>query len=213
MPTQKIYAYVDETGQDATAAFFYVVAAVNDQDQERLREQAVRAEDLARTGHRKWHKTQPQKRLAFLTEVVHQKLGHGDVFFGAYPKPIPYFFPVLDVLEHALRRKVAPPYVARIHVDGIDRSKALQLTNALRARGVTLELVRSRRDESEPLIRLADMWAGCIRAARSGRAPELALLERAQRVGYLAEVTQQKPLELKGFKEALGYSLAGPISA
>lgn len=192
MATQKLYAYLDETGQDHTAAFFYVVAVVNDQDQEQLRERAVRAEDLARTGHRKWHKTQPKKRMAFLTEVLHQKLGHGDVFFGAYPKPIPYFFPMLDVLEYAIRRKATPPYVARIHVDGIDRTKALQLTNALRARGISLELVRSRRDESEPLIRLADMWAGCIRAARAGRSPERAFLTAALRAAYLEELPKQK---------------------
>jgi len=183
---------VDETGQDPASSFFYVVAVVNDQDQERLRERCIRVEDLARTGHRKWHKTQPKKRLKFLTEILHQKLGEGDVFFGAYPKPIPYFFPMLDVLEYAIRRKAAPPYVSRIHVDGIDRTKALQLTNALRARGISLELVRSRRDESEPLIRLADMWAGCVRAARAGRSPERTLLTAAVRSAYLEDLPKQK---------------------
>lgn len=51
------------------------------------------------------------------------------------------------------------------YVDGIDKTIAKKLTNILRTRGVRLNLVRSRRDESEPLIRLADMWAGCIRGA------------------------------------------------
>ena len=62
--------------------------------------------------------------------------------------------------------------VAVRFVDGIDRQKASELTNALRVRGVSLEKVRSRRDESEPIIRLADMWAGCIRAAREGSEEE-----------------------------------------
>jgi hypothetical protein len=35
----------------------------------------------------------------------------------------------------------------------------VDLTNALRTRGVSLELVKDRRDEDEPLIRLADLWA------------------------------------------------------
>ncbi len=192
MPTQKLYGYVDETGQDPTARFFIVVAVVSDQDQERLREWITRVEDLARTGHRKWHKIQPRRRIAFLTEVLRQKLGHGGVFFGSFRKPIPYFFPMLEVVEHAIRRSARPPYVARIHVDGIDRSKALQLTNALRALGISLVRVRSRRDESEPLIRLADMWAGGIRAAREGRPAERALLGEALRTGYLEELPKRK---------------------
>ena len=42
-----------------------------------------------------------------------------------------------------------------------------------------LEMVRGRRDESEPVIRLADMWAGCIRAAALGSCDEEKLLHRA----------------------------------
>jgi hypothetical protein len=99
------------------------------------------------------------------------------VFFGSYQKPLPYFFPFLEVLEHAIKAKGGPYYTARVFVDGIDRQKAGELTNALRLRGVSLELVKSRRDESEPLIRLADMWAGCIRAALQGSPGEQNILE------------------------------------
>jgi hypothetical protein len=91
---------------------------------------------------------------------------------------------MLEVLEKAIKAKAAgQPYVARIFVDGIDRKKAAELTNALRHRGVSLEPVRSRRDESEPLIRLADMWAGCIRAALEGLPDESAILDRAIGIG------------------------------
>jgi hypothetical protein len=77
-------------------------------------------------------------------------------------------------------------------VDGIDRKKAQELTNALRSMGISLEFVRSRRDESEPLIRLADLWAGCIRAARSGRRPEQELVDAALRAGYLEALPQPR---------------------
>jgi hypothetical protein len=75
-----------------------------------------------------------------------------------------------------------------VFVDGIDRKKAAELTNALRLRGVSLELVRSRRDESEPLIRLADRWAGCIRRALSGHREEQALFERALETNYIRRI-------------------------
>jgi hypothetical protein len=55
-------------------------------------------------------------------------------------------------------------------------------------RGVSLELVRSRRDESEALIRLADMWAGCLRAALSGKPDERTLVDRALQQRYLRRI-------------------------
>ncbi len=84
-------------------------------------------------------------------------------------------------------------YTARVYVDGIDLKKAAELTNALRLRGVSLEQVKSRRDESEPLIRLADMWAGCIRGVWKGKAEEQALLERARRRDYLTCINEKAP--------------------
>ncbi len=71
---------------------------------------------------------------------------------------------VIIVLEKAIKRAMQGAYIASIYVDGIDRQKAKELTNVLRASGIPLRMVKSKRDESEPLIRLADMWAGCIRS-------------------------------------------------
>ena len=51
-------------------------------------------------------------------------IARGEIFFGSYPKPLPYFFPLLEVLEEAIRVKAIPPYTARVYVDGIDRKKA-----------------------------------------------------------------------------------------
>ena len=46
-----------------------------------------------------------------------------------------------------------------------------------------------RREEADALIRLADACCGFVRAALSGRQPEMAaLFERAKTNGYLTEV-------------------------
>jgi Protein of unknown function (DUF3800) len=159
-PKQKLYCYVDETGQDKTSSLFIVVAIVSAAEQDRLRETLVEIEREAGTGARKWHKSHASRRLRYLNLALERRIGAGEVFFGSYQKPLPYFFPMLDVLERAIRRKAVTPYTARVFVDGIDKKKAAELTNALRLRDISLEMVRSRRDESEPVIRLADMWAG-----------------------------------------------------
>jgi hypothetical protein len=194
MPIQKLYCYVDETGQDSASTVFIVVAVVSAKEQEQLREALIQAENTAETGHRKWHKSRPARRLRYLELTLEHSLLGGDVFFDVYPKPLPYFFPLLEVIEKAIKAKAGDrPYVARVFVDGIDRKKAAELTNALRLRGVWLELVRSRRDEAEPLIRLADMWAGCIRAALEAQPQEMILLNRAMRTGAVRSTKEKTP--------------------
>jgi len=190
---QKLYCYVDESGQDDASTAFVVVAVVSEGEQETLREALIRIENAADTHHLKWHKTHPARRLKFLELAIERNLGKGEVFFGSYPKPLPYFFPFIDVLEIAIKAKARPPYAARVFVDGIDRKKAAELTNALRLRGVSLAMVRGRRDESEPIIRLADMWAGCIRAANLGRQNERDLLRRATEENYISPAKEKTP--------------------
>jgi hypothetical protein len=189
---QKLYCYVDEAGQDSASDTFVVVAVVSDREQEQLREGLRALERAAKTGGHKWHKTRPSHRLRYLGLALEKKLCAGEVFFGTYSKGIPYFFPMIDAVEYAIKKKAVAPYQARVFIDGIDRKKAAELTNALRLRGISLNLVQGRRDESEPAIRLADMWAGCIRAAGIGKSEERELLKRAEKLGYLHE--KGKPL-------------------
>jgi hypothetical protein len=185
---EKLYCYVDETGQDAATKFFSVVAVVSAGDQDRLRRKLEEIEEAAGTGHRKWHKSRSERRLRYLALMLEARLLPGQIFFGTYRKPTPYFFPFVETIEGAIKTRASGSYTAKVFIDGIDRQKAAELTNALRDRGVSLQMVRGRRDESEPLIRLADMWAGCIRAARLGTGAESAILQGALDVGHVVDL-------------------------
>ena len=63
-------------------------------------------------------------------------------------------------------------YSSNIYVDSIDKKKAKELTNALRFKKIKLQMIKSRRDESEPIIRLADRWAGYIRELQFNKKQE-----------------------------------------
>ncbi len=107
-----------------------------------------------------------------------QWLGRDEIFFGSYPKPLPYFFPLIDVLELAIKANASPPYTARVFVDGIDRKKAADLPNALRLRGVSLDMVRSGGTRANPS---SGWWicGRCIRTATLGGREEKELFRRA----------------------------------
>lgn len=75
----------------------------------------------------------------------------------------------------------------------IDAKKATELTNALRSHDIQLRHVRTVRDESEPLIRLADMWAGCARVAALGNKQAEELILTAYEQKHLIVVTSKRP--------------------
>ena len=185
---QKIYCYVDESGQDAGSEFFIVTAVVSDKEQELLRKKLCEIESSTKLGARKWHKSCFDRKSQYLQLVLEKGVAKGEIYFGHYRKPVPYFLPMLETLEKSIFDKAAGDYSAIIYVDGIDKKKAAELTNALRIRKIKLGLVRSRRDESEPLIRLADRWAGCIRAAFLNKEKEKEIFQKAKNMNYFKEV-------------------------
>lgn len=186
---QKLYVYVDESGQDVTSKFFVVVTVVIVNDQDMPRQKLLEVESLAKTHALKWQKTRHDRRIKYLTFALERKIAAGSVFIGRYPKPVPYFIPTASVIERAITHMAVRDYIATVRVDGINKKIALALTNALRANGISLRMVKSKTDQGEPLIRLADMWAGCIRSALLHERDSLILFQKALQAGYLQEVT------------------------
>lgn len=85
---QKLYCYVDETGQDARSRSFVVVAVVRAGEQDAARDLLLDLENATGTNHLKWHKTQNARRLKYLRLVL-AKPTAGKVFFGSFEKPLP----------------------------------------------------------------------------------------------------------------------------
>ena len=85
-------------------------------------------------------------------------------------------------LAEALQHLLAERNIGQILIDG-DKPKAYtrQLKKVLRDKGITVKKIRSVKDESYPMIRIADAVAGAARATYddpSGKAaPLLKLLE------------------------------------
>lgn len=182
---QKIYCYVDETGQDVDSLFYIVVGLVSAADQHQLRVQLLEIETNSRVGHGKWHKTKTERNRAYLEEVLQKGAGKGGVYFVRYKKPVHYFTPIVSLLERAIKENIKGYYQAIVYIDGIDKKNAKAVTNALRGCKIHVQAVRGARDESEPLIRLVDRWAGCVRKAYEQSRVECDIYEKAKRKKYL----------------------------
>lgn len=190
MPKPKrLYCYVDETGQDAGSNFFVVVSIVSGDEQNKIRNELLKVEENSKVHARKWFNSRSPIKEEFLRTLIKQDLGKGDVYYEKFEKPVPFFLPLLETVEKAIKAKAgSEPYIATVYVDGIDKKKATELTGGLRHKGIKLEYVRSARDESEPMIRLADRWAGCIRDALEGKEANTKILSKAEKEGYIQQL-------------------------
>lgn len=120
--------------------------------------------------------------------VLDKKIATSGVYFIRVKKPVPYFAPMLRILEKAILDQAKGYYKATIYIDGIDKKNARAITNALRGFGIHIKQVRTARDESNSLIRLADRWAGCIRKAYENREEERKIFEQAKKQKYLKQI-------------------------
>ena len=77
---QKLYCYVDETGQDTKGAFFIVALVLINKERDDLRKLLMRAEDDSRKGKLKWKKATRKQKSAYITAVLNAAAFQGRLF-------------------------------------------------------------------------------------------------------------------------------------
>lgn len=187
MAKQKLYCYVDETGQDAGSKHFIVVAVIVMSNIIQVRERMEQLEKRAGVGKTKWHKSNFKFRIKFMEAFLLQDNKDLRVYFMKVRKPILYYVPTLEILQKSISAHSSANTQAIVCIDGLDKFSAKKFTNALRTKIVKVSLAKGVRDESEPLIRLADRWAGCIRMALAGNKQCKNFVARAEKKGILSE--------------------------
>lgn len=185
--TKKLYCYVDETGQDVGSKLFIVVAVIITSNVNGVRERLLNLETDTRIGKIKWHKSDYKYRIKFMEEFLSRDNKDLHVYFLKAQKPVFYYLPTVEILQRAISANSTSNTQAIVCIDGLDKFSGKKYTNALRTKILKIKLAKGVRDESEPLIRLADRWAGCIRMALLGNEQCQALVARAEKKGLLKE--------------------------
>lgn len=163
---QKVYCFVDESGQDTLGSFFVVATLVVKNEKEKIEKQI---EDLEKeTGKRKakWNKAVHSERIDFVTKLISNKSIKGNLYYSLF-EGIGYdFFTILSIakvinqIDLKVKQKIA------IYVDGLTKNKALKYTVELRKLGVKNCRVKGvRKDENNVFIRIVDSIAGFTRYA------------------------------------------------
>jgi hypothetical protein len=188
LPNQKLYCYVDETGQDTGSEYFITAVVISQGNQQPIRQDLEIIERQTKIFKRKWYRAGSEQRMRFIEQVFKYGNKFGRIFYAVHQKPTRTYSAWTEAIVSAVT-EIAPNYYrARVYVDGIDHKKATQLTKILRARGIKLSMVRTTRDETEVMIRLADRMAGLVRAANEQQSNYAELLAEGKNIGIIKKI-------------------------
>lgn len=183
----KLYCYVDETGQDTLGEFFIASIVVTGANRDALIAKLETIERASGKGKVKWIKVRGTQRLAYMRAIVATQAFQGSLYFTSHRGQKAFI--ALTVLSTAKAILTAQPShpPATVFVDGLPKSRIRWFGSELRRLSVrTNKVVGVRREETDALTRLADACCGFVRAALSGREPEMSrLFEQAKPQGIL----------------------------
>lgn len=160
---QKLYCYVDETGQDTRGKLFLVSVVITSSQKEKLRDKLNKIEQTSGKKIKKWTKTTRSQRKKYIEAIITEKDFVNNIFYSEYRDTKAYVDLTILTTAKSLLGKARLPYQATIFVDGLNRTERHRFSAGLRQLKVNVRKVRGLRDQSDEFIRLADAIAGFVR--------------------------------------------------
>lgn len=160
---QRLYAYIDESGQDTRGEIFLVSVIVVGEQRDELRKLLREIEEVTRKHKKKWVRTPRDRREAYIRRILDSNKFTGLIHAAHYRHSRYYMdLTVLStawaILDHADRS-----YQAIVFVDGLNQTQRDHFTRGLRSLHVKIRRARGLKDEADEFIRLADAVAGFVR--------------------------------------------------
>src|ERR1044071_7275609 len=100
---QKLYCYVDETGQDTQGDLFLVALVVTGRERDELVNEAEQIEKKTGKGLIKWHKTSLGRKEAYLRAVFSSPRFAGSLCFARYTQTKGAY---LDLMVYSAARAI-----------------------------------------------------------------------------------------------------------
>lgn len=186
---QKLYCYVDETGQDTKGKLFIVSVVITGDERDELLEKLEAVEQATGKGRVKWLGAKDALRVAYIKTILTIPAFKGMLHYSFYSNTTDYTERTVISTARAITILNSADYEAIVLVDGLPKSRVGSFATKLRHLHIKTKKVRGvRKEESDALIRLADAVCGFTRAALTGRTDLNAVFMKAKREGFIREV-------------------------
>ena len=188
---QKLFCYVDETGQDTRGEIFIVTVVVLEKERNRIIQICENLETSTGKGNRKWRSSSHEARMEYIQAILQNRELRGSLMYSVFRRTRDYDLATILGISKAIHRHgPQEKHAATIYIDALPKSRRRLYSTELRKLGVrTRKVMGVRRDENNPLTRLADALAGFLRDAIQEDSEEaVRLFHQARSKGMLVEV-------------------------
>jgi hypothetical protein len=185
---QKLYAYVDESGQDTKGEIFLVSVVVVEKQREKIRALLRKIETESKKKNRKWTRERKVRREAYMKLIIASKELIGLIYFSYYNGAKVFIDLTIFSTAKAILDQAKEPYQATVYVDGLHKGDRDKFTRGLRKLQVKTTRARGLKDEADEFIRLADAIAGFVRDGIEGDTVMKPLYKQALKKGIIREI-------------------------
>ena len=146
-PTQKIYAFVDESGQETKGALFLFSVVVTDQEYDHINDTLIEIEERSGRRLKKWSEARFEYRLAYMEAVIGQPLFRDLILFLHHANSQAYFDLIVEATTKAVHHKNKEAATATVVVDGLRGRDGDRFKTGLRGSGTKLQRVAIKSDK------------------------------------------------------------------
>ncbi len=177
MLPNRVYCYVDETGQDTEGKVF-VVSVVIPKNRDEVLEYVEDVEVKSGKGKFKWGRAKPENREKYLKTILSQRKFPLKIYYSYYKDTKEYKTQtILTIAKAVFAIKDYKEHRFIFLVDALGKKDQKYYGSELRKLGVPSREVKGvTRDQSDALIRLADSIVGFVRDILEGGNTEKQIL-------------------------------------
>jgi hypothetical protein len=186
---KKIYAYVDESGQDTKGLVFIVSVLILERDREKINKILEEIETASGKKTAKWHKARHEFRKQYFEEILKTDILQNSIFFDSFSDTRKYIELTAFATAKAILKKTDSNYKATIFVDGLKKNEMKVFTKGIRDLKIRTKKIRGvKKDENNSFVRLVDAVCGMVRDANQGNIWAEEILAKFKRKDILKEL-------------------------
>jgi len=187
---QKLYCYVDESGQDTKGEFFLVSIIITEKEfKDKIEHILFNIERETGKRKTKWRPTPLKRKIKYLENVLCVNELKGSIFYDIYKNNQEEYIKLTgESVAMAIKIKAEKNYSSTILIDGLNPAEQRKVVKIFRARRIHYKKVKGVRDQSNSIIRLADAMAGFIRDYKEGKIYAKKIFVRFRNRGFVKEI-------------------------
>lgn len=162
---KKLYAYVDESGQDTKGLVFVVSVLILEKEREKISEELKKIETESGKKNMKWHKSRHEYRKAYIEGIFKMESLRDRIFFDVFSDTKKYIELTSYATAKAILKKSGnDEYKVTVFVDGFKKKELDIFSRGLRDLKIRTKKIRGvKKDENNAFIRLVDAICGLVR--------------------------------------------------